>query len=327
MTFYPVVIPTLNRFEHLKNCIESLKNNTHYSETDLIIALDYPPSDKYFSGWEKIKLYIKNISGFKSVQILERKENFGALKNCRELINYACEKYGACIFTEDDNIFSPCFLDYMNKCLDYYKSDKTIMTISGYKPYWFNSLSDYNSSHFKIKAQVSGWGIGLWKDRYDEFQNGIPENFRKYIFGSRKRLWKLRRYMIKLNHIYFWILANPELDNVCDFTQAAYMALTNKYSIYPKVSLVRNNGNDGSGEHCGVNDIFKDQEISESLIFNFLDNISKKDVKRYSEYMKRRGISVSEYLKTLLLVTCYFILGYDLSEKIIQPKTRINRKK
>ena len=43
MTFYPVVIPALNRYEHFKNCVESLAKNTLTGETELIIALDYPP--------------------------------------------------------------------------------------------------------------------------------------------------------------------------------------------------------------------------------------------------------------------------------------------
>ena len=47
MTFYPVVIPTLNRFDHFRNCVESLVRCTHADKTELIIGLDFPPYEKY----------------------------------------------------------------------------------------------------------------------------------------------------------------------------------------------------------------------------------------------------------------------------------------
>lgn len=70
----PICIPTCNRYEHLKRCVESLSKCTLASETDLIISVDYPPSDKYVDGNEKIKKWLeRGIEGFKSVQIFFRK--------------------------------------------------------------------------------------------------------------------------------------------------------------------------------------------------------------------------------------------------------------
>ena len=50
MTFYPVIIYTLNRYEHFRRCVESLARNTHAEQTELVIGLDYPPSEKYVEG-------------------------------------------------------------------------------------------------------------------------------------------------------------------------------------------------------------------------------------------------------------------------------------
>lgn len=47
---YPILIPTLDRYEHFKKCIESLAKNTHANKTELVIGLDYPPSEKYMDG-------------------------------------------------------------------------------------------------------------------------------------------------------------------------------------------------------------------------------------------------------------------------------------
>ena len=57
MSYAPVLITTCNRYEHLKRCVESLSKCTLASETDLIISVDYPPSDKYVDGNELSPLF------------------------------------------------------------------------------------------------------------------------------------------------------------------------------------------------------------------------------------------------------------------------------
>lgn len=47
MVYAPVCIPTLNRYEHLKELIESLQRNPWAQYTDLFIGLDFPPGEKY----------------------------------------------------------------------------------------------------------------------------------------------------------------------------------------------------------------------------------------------------------------------------------------
>ena len=54
MLYAPVVIPTLNRFEHFKQCLESLERCNNADKTEVYVALDYPPSDKYVEGGEKL---------------------------------------------------------------------------------------------------------------------------------------------------------------------------------------------------------------------------------------------------------------------------------
>ena len=129
---YPVVIPTLNRYEHLKRCIGSLAKNTGAEETELIVGLDYPPSEKYQEGYAKIKEYLPSVKGFKNVIILEADKNLGAVENSKKIRRYAQYLgYEAYIYTEDDNEFSPNFLEYINWALVTFKNDKSINSICG----------------------------------------------------------------------------------------------------------------------------------------------------------------------------------------------------
>jgi hypothetical protein len=55
-----VIIPTLNKYEHFKHCIELLDRCTWADKTDVYVGLDYLPVDKYFEGWRRIDEYLRN---------------------------------------------------------------------------------------------------------------------------------------------------------------------------------------------------------------------------------------------------------------------------
>lgn len=119
MVYAPIYIPTLCRSEHFQRCIESLKTNTWAKYTDVYIALDYPPSEKYRNGYEKICKYLSesDFSCFKSFNVVKRKKNYGAGLNSRKMREFISERYDRWIFAEDDIFFSPIFLEYMDLSL------------------------------------------------------------------------------------------------------------------------------------------------------------------------------------------------------------------
>lgn len=45
MIYSPVIIPTLNRYEHFRECLESLEHCVDADKTTVYIGLDYPPSE------------------------------------------------------------------------------------------------------------------------------------------------------------------------------------------------------------------------------------------------------------------------------------------
>ena len=79
--YAPVLIPTLNRYDHFSKCIESLAQCVDSDKTDLFIALDYPTKESHWEGYKKIEKICSQISGFKSVNILKRETNLGAISN------------------------------------------------------------------------------------------------------------------------------------------------------------------------------------------------------------------------------------------------------
>lgn len=326
MNYYPVVIPTLNRYKHFRECVKSLSQNTHAEKTELIIGLDYPPSEKYKEGWLKIKEFIPTINGFYKITVFERDKNFGAVKNTAELTKYALTKYDAYIVTEDDNIFSPCFLDFINKGLEKYKDDERIMAVSGYlHPVDFgNNIKDSNVMRL---SSYPAWGIGVWKRSRIEIWEKMADHYMKYICSHRKLLYIMRNNLRSLYQLIFWTKSNPELDRKCDFTIECYQIINSKYTIVPTSSLVRNMGYDGTGENCGSleKDIFSNQKILQDTHFEINDRLTSEDNKRLIEKWETWRCNNPTFRfdskmekRVLRYYRAYMCLGYSLAERIIK---------
>lgn len=257
--FAPVLIPTLCRHEHFKRCVESLSLCIHADKTDLYIAFDYPLKDAHWDGYRKIEKYIPEINGFKSVTIIKRDVNYGAVKNFFDPIAEIFKKYDRLIVSEDDNVFAPSFLKFVNKGLIIYENRPDIFSVSGYN-YPFTIPSFYRHDAYLITA-FTAWGVGLWRDKWNQV-DWSWDNFN--VMLSKKENYKnlKRNYQIYL----------PQLFKVRDsgvITADGVLFLNlldkNMYSLLPVKTMVRNTGHDGSGEHCGYSTTYINQKVYEGL--------------------------------------------------------------
>ena len=121
----PIMIPTLCRFEHFKSCVESLAKCNLSKETDLYVSLDYPTKESHWDGYRRIKEYLEDgVSGFRKVYVYIQDKNLGAVGNWKFLYNILKNKYLYYIATEDDNVFSEHFLQYINEGLKMFINDE-----------------------------------------------------------------------------------------------------------------------------------------------------------------------------------------------------------
>jgi glutaredoxin-related protein len=176
-----------------------------------------------------------------------------------------------------------------------------------------------DSSVIKVIGNMSAYGMGIWKSKEQKLKESFPVDFRKYVFSSRRRIMRLLQCPAKLNHIYFWIKDNPKLNRICDFTRNAWYVLHHQMNILPVVSLVRNNGFDGTGENCGysneeMND-WKNMKISEAAEYNVVDVVTKNDVKRATKKLFS-DITPEEKKSITPVIMRHIIFGYYISQKI-----------
>lgn len=257
-TYAPVIIPTLNRFEHFTKCIESLEKCTGAECTDVHIGLDYPPSEKYVEGWRKIDAYLRKKESdnrFKSLTVYRRETNyfFSGKGNAKSIIDDLLKTNDSYIVSEDDNEFSPNFLVYINEGLRKYKKNNEVIAICGCsETNWF-----YDSkSNIVITKLYSAYGIGMWKEK----NILIYKDGTKFLMN--KHNWTLRnlyllykrnkclftKYIVEIlgkDYGLFW--DDSQNLRFCDTTYSLYMHLTNKVVISPILSKSKTWGNDGSG--------------------------------------------------------------------------------
>lgn len=303
----PILIPTLNRYSHFERCINTLSASPLAIETDLYIALDYPLKDSHWEGYQKIKEFIARISSFKNVFVIERKKNFGAEKNLFDAIDVILENHDYIILTEDDNEFSPNFLDYMNKSNLLFKNRKDVFAICGYNyPIVMPTQLDSNVYFW---SGFSAWGCGIWKDKWKKIDFS-GRNVKKFLMKPIN-ISKLNKYAGN----YFPALLEIELNKhpTADTLVSMYLVENNYGCIFPKISMVRNHGHDGTGVHGGIllDNIYSSQKIDNKDVFNF--KISKlKNNEQVSLILKK-------HFRRSFLTTVYTYLkyiSYYLSNKL-----------
>ena len=77
MSLAPIILFTYRRPNHAMQTVEALLRNKEALTSDLIIYSDAPKDKDAEDGVNKTREYIRTITGFKSVQIIERSHNWG----------------------------------------------------------------------------------------------------------------------------------------------------------------------------------------------------------------------------------------------------------
>lgn len=251
MKYAPVIIPTLNRHDHFRQCLESLEQCTGSEHTDVYVALDYPPSEKYVDGWKKIDSYLQEkerTHRFHSLTVYRRTTNyyFSGKGNAASAIKELSDRYDAYITSEDDNIFAPSFLEFINKGLELYKDDNRVSAICGYShPCDF---SDEGHTVFAQSINYSAWGTGTWFKKSKVRKGLLQKSYFKKVFYSPSKMLSVMKtgWGRVLN-----VIDNSQSDSikVTDYNLSLLMLLNNQSVIMPIKSLVRNMGWDASATH------------------------------------------------------------------------------
>ena len=124
----PIALFVYNRPEHTRRTLQFLQQNELAADSHLFIFSDGPKNAKQAEKVAKVRTLIKQVVGFKSVEIFERSNNLGLANSVISGVSQLMDKYGKAIVFEDDLITSPYTLRYFNDALVRYQTKKELCT-------------------------------------------------------------------------------------------------------------------------------------------------------------------------------------------------------
>lgn len=316
-TYAPVLIATLNRYDHFRRCLESLENCTDANKTDVWVAVDFPPSDKYRKGWQQINDYLtkKELDNrFGKLVVIRRDHNYGVCcegGNYETLIDDICMKYDRYILTEDDNEFSPCFLEYMNKALDKFYDDERVFLVCGYN-YKMVFPEMYRNNYYLSKWGCP-WGTGEWVHKRRELLEFCSETKLRECIKNEETYQILKKRNPKGLLSAINMIKNKVL--LPDSIKGIYSTLYDRYCLMPRESMVRNWGNDGTGDHSKrmnkrQNEYYSTQTISEDVNFEFTDDIFTYEPVFLERQHFKKSFSVRNFYKKKVLQIDLFMFRH-----------------
>lgn len=259
----PICLFTYNRLEETQQTVEALQKNNLASESCLYVFSDGPKNDIDHSKVEEVRKYIRNINGFKSVDIIESFVNKGLANSIIDGVTQIINEHGKIIVLEDDLVTSPIFLDYMNNALDFYFHENEIQSINGYS---LKLKSNKESVYFQTRPFP--WGWATWSDRWN---NDLFDKQRiKSIINSEKKTLKQFQKSCG-NDISTMLIDSLEGRNNSWYVRWVFDHFFNrKYSVFPGYSYVENIGHTTNGTHCkGINPYL----ASTNTDFKIIDNL------------------------------------------------------
>ena len=256
MPLAPIVLFVYNRPDHTRRTLEALAKNELADQSILIIYADGPKVSADRDQLEKIEAVRKVIREKKwcrEVLIRESSENKGLANSIITGVTEVVNDHKRVIVLEDDIVTAPVFLRYMNECLERYQHEDQVLSICSFN---YFALSERIPEFFFCYVSDC-WGWATWARSWSLFDADAGKLHREIL---QKGL--ADEFDVQKAYNYTEMLKAVQNGDVDSWAIRWYASgfLNNKLSLYPKRSLVRNIGFDGSGMNSGFNDYSEGQQ-------------------------------------------------------------------
>ena len=249
-TLAPVILFVYDRPDHAKQTLDALAANELAEQSELFVFCDGPKKESVIERNRQVVELItaeKERGRFASVTLTVSPVNKGLAASIIGGVTDIIHRYGKCIVVEDDVVTSPNFLSFMNRCLDYYSDKQNVFSISGFT-YPLKALEKYKYDvYLSYRACSQCWAC--WEDRWDTIDWDVKD------FAELSRSF-IKRYRFNRggNDLYRMLRHQMRGERNSWAIRFCYaQSKQNRYTVYPRQSLTRNTGYDGSGTNCENN--------------------------------------------------------------------------
>ena len=267
MSRSPVALFVYNRKDVLSELLGVLSSNPCSGDTILFVFSDGPKNDEDNQGVQEVRQLLKTVKGFKQINIINRKENYGLAKSIITGVDLVIRKYKSVIVLEDDLKISKNFLPYMNAALQEYEGNKNVNSISAFS--LKTGIENANGEDVYFAGRPHSWGWGTWLNRWEKVDWNIDINSYLKDYSRKKMLCSWGRDFPTL------LSKSARGKNDSWYTRFALnQMLKGTYTVYPYKSKVDNLGFGVNSTHCSVyNRNIVDFDTTELVDFKFSNNI------------------------------------------------------
>jgi len=297
----PIALFVYNRPDHTRRTLNYLKRNYLAEESRLFIFSDGAKTDADAENVERVREIARETEGFKSVKVIERRQNLGLANSIISGVTQLVGEYGKVIVFEDDLLSSPHTLQFFNDGLQYYATDEKVMHLGAYM---FDLKDKTLPETFFFRAAFS-WGWATWARAWDNFEPDIDKLMQQF---DREKI-----NQFSINHsMNFWKQMQgfrAGKNNSWAIRWYASIFLKGGLTLNPRHSLVHNIGHDGTGTHSNIEDTYQVQ-IAQQRVQYFPDIIQENKpayeaikyfLKNRKGSLLKRGLQFLKQLKSKYL--------------------------
>ena len=242
----PLVIIAYKRTDALQHTLPAFEKCLGLNDRPVFAYLDGPRS---VADEEGIAAVYQMFKEFKNsicphLEIVQREKNLGCEQNITQAVSELINRFGRLIITEDDNVVSRYFLQYMDEALEFYKDDPRIWGINAWHDRLVKVPKSYSYDvYLHQRNHTSGWGT--WANRW----NAVDFDFEmKHWLEFKSDLQKMERAK-KLSPKFVSMVEGQyrHKRGTWDVLCSLHLVKENLYCIEPRYNITKNFG--GVGEH------------------------------------------------------------------------------
>jgi hypothetical protein len=247
MLYAPIALFVYNRPTHTLQVLEALTLNKLANQSELFIFSDGPRRDAAAESIARIRSVrevIRQRQWCQRVHCIEQDTNLGLSQAVISGISRILKDHERVIVLEDDVVPSPVFLSFMNEALDVYAHEDRVISISS-----FNFFARSNRIPEIFFSQlIDCWGWSTWRRGWDLLEPDADKLLSE-IDRQNGRL----KFNVDESYDYYGMLQKTNKNEIDSWAIRWYASgfIHNKLSLYPKISLTRNIGFDGTGVNSG----------------------------------------------------------------------------
>jgi len=284
-----VAVFAFNRPNHVAQLIDSLRSAHGARDATVFFFSDGPrahvPADQQkVTAVRRVVAAAVEGRDFSRIHVVEQSRNLGLARSVIMGVSRVLEAFESVIVLEDDLVLAKGALRFMVAGLGRYKADPHAFSVTAYR-----YGEGGPSARIGFAPRFSSWAWGTWRDRWHRVD------------------WDVRDYARFAASHHLRASFNRGGDDLADMLDAQLRGQIDSWAIrmnyaqwkaggltlFPARSLVENRGFDGSGVHCGVDDLPHGQASSASEdTFDFparatLDPVIAQEISRAHRYVLR----------------------------------------